>query len=159
MAQLSHPYMIPGKTVALTIGILSAKWCLCLFNILSQFVRAFLPRSKCLLISWLQSSSALILKPKKIKICHCFPLFLFYLPWSDGTRCHDLCFFECWVLSQLVHSPLSLSSRGSLVPLFFLPLELYHLHIWSYWYFSWQSWFQLLIHPAQHFTWCPLHKS
>ena len=36
------------------------------------------------------------------KVCHCFPI---YLPWSDGTRCHDLCFFECWVSSQLFHSP------------------------------------------------------
>ena len=42
------------------------------------------------------------------------------LPWSDGTRCHDLSFFECWVLSQLFHSPVSLSSRGSLVPPHFL---------------------------------------
>ena len=47
------------------------------------------------------------------KVCHCFHCFPIYLPCSDGTRCHDLCFFECWVSSQLFHSPLSLSSRGS----------------------------------------------
>ena len=52
---------------------------------------------------------------RKNKICHCFHCFPTYLPWSDGAECHDLCFFECWVLSQLFHSPLSLSSRGSLV--------------------------------------------
>ena len=48
------------------------------------------------------------------------------------------------------HSPLSLSSRGSLFPLHFLPLEWYYLHIWGYWFFSWQSWFQLVIHPLNH---------
>ena len=47
--------------------------------------------------------------------------------------------------------------RGSLVPLHFLPLECYHLHIWGCWYFSWQSWFQLVIHPAWHFVWCTLY--
>ena len=55
-------------------------------------------------------------------------------------------------------SPLLPSSRGSLVPLHFLPLEWY-LHIWGCWYFSWKSWFQLVLHPAQHFTWCTLHRS
>ena len=65
--------------------------------------------------------------------------------------------FECWVLSQLFHSPLSPSPRGSLVPFHFLSLEWYHLHIWGYWYFSWKSWFHLMIHPARHFAWCILH--
>ena len=60
------------------------------------------------------------------------------MPWSS--------FFECWVLSQLFHSPLSPSSKGSLVPLHFLSLGWCHLHIWDYWYFSWQSWFQLELH-------------
>ena len=55
-------------------------------------------------------------------------------------------FFECWVLSQLFHSPLSPSSRSSLVLLCFQPLGWYHLHIWSC-YFSWESWFQLVSHP------------
>ena len=59
------------------------------------------------------------------KVCQCFHCFPIYLPWGDGTGCHDLHYFECWVLSQLFHSPLSLSSRGSLVPLHFLPLERY----------------------------------
>ena len=66
-----------------------------LFNMLSMIVIAFLPRSKHLLISWLQSPSAVILEPQKIVFhyFHCFPI---YLPWSDGTRCHDLVF---WMLS------------------------------------------------------------
>ena len=49
--------------------------------------------------------------------------------------------------------------KGSLVPLCFLPLEWYHLYIWGFWYFSWQSLFQLVIHPAWRFTWCTLHRS
>ena len=63
-----------------------------LFNILSRRVIAFLPRSKHLLISWLQSPSAVILEPKKI-VCHYFHCFSTYLPWNDGTRCHDLNFW------------------------------------------------------------------
>ena len=67
MVQLSHPYMTTGKTKALTrwtfVGIVMSL----LFNMLSRLVIAFLPRSKCLLISWLQSPSAVILKPKKRK--------------------------------------------------------------------------------------------
>ena len=63
------------------------------FNVLSRFVTAFLPRSKCLLISWLQPPSAVILEPRKIKSVT-VPLFPFYLSWSDGTGCHDLSFLN-----------------------------------------------------------------
>ena len=98
------------------------------FSILSRFVIAFLPRSKHLLILWLQSPSTMILEPKKM-VCHCFHCFSIFLPWSDGTWCHDLKFFECWVSSQLFHFSLSPSSRGFLVPLHFLPLGWYHLHV------------------------------
>ena len=63
-----------------------------LFNMLSRLVITFLPRSKHLLISWLQSPSAVILEPPKNKVSHCFHCFPIYLPWSDGTRCHDLSF-------------------------------------------------------------------
>ena len=88
MVQLSHPYMTTGKTIALTIQTFVSKVMSLLFNTLSRFVIAFLPRSKCLWISWLQSPSAVILE--KIKICHCFYFFPFYLPLSDGTGCYDL---------------------------------------------------------------------
>ena len=64
-----------------------------LFNMLSKLVIAFLSRSKYLLISWLQSASAVILEPKKI-VCHCFHYFPIYLPWRDGTRFHDLSFLN-----------------------------------------------------------------
>ena len=67
----------------------------------------------------------------KNEVCHCFHCFLIYLPWSDGIRCQFL-IFECWVLSQLFHSLLSLSSSSSLVPLHFLPWGWCHLHIWGY---------------------------
>ena len=65
--QLSHPYMTTGKTIALTTWTFVSEVMSLLFNMLSRFVVAFLPRSKCLLISWLQSPSAVILEPKKIK--------------------------------------------------------------------------------------------
>ena len=67
MIQLSYPYMTTGKSIALTTWIFVSKKMSLLFNTLSRFVTAFLPRSKCLLISWLQSSSTVILEPKKIK--------------------------------------------------------------------------------------------
>ena len=65
--QLSHPYMTPGKTIALTRRTFVGKVMSLLFNMLSRFVIAFLPMSKGLLISWLQSPSAVILEPPKIK--------------------------------------------------------------------------------------------
>ena len=86
-----------------------------LFNMPSRLVIAFLPRSKCLLISWMQSPSAVTLEPKK-KVYHCF-----------HSICHevmgpDAMILVFWMLSfkQTFHSPLSLSSRGCLVHLHFL---------------------------------------
>ena len=71
MVQLSHPYISTGKTIAWTRWTFVSKVMSLLFNMLSRFVTTFLPRSKRLLISWLQSPSAVILDPKKIKsLCH-----------------------------------------------------------------------------------------
>ena len=67
IVQLSHPYMATGKTIALTRWTFVGKVMSLLFNMLSRLVIAFLPRSKCLLISWLQSPSAVILEPPKIQ--------------------------------------------------------------------------------------------
>ena len=67
MVQLSHPHMTTRKTIALTRWTFVGKVMSLLFNKLSRLVIAFLPRSKCLLISWLQSPFALILEPSKIK--------------------------------------------------------------------------------------------
>ena len=85
--------MTNGKTIALTIWTFVIKVMSLLFNMLSGFVIALLPRSKHLLISWLQSLSAVILEPKKIKSAT-VSIFSPYLPWSDGTECHDLHFLN-----------------------------------------------------------------
>ena len=157
MIQLSHPYMTSGKTIALTRQTFVSKVMSLLLNTLSRFVIVFLPRSKHLLISWLRSLSTVILEPKKIK----------YLTVSTfpSSICHevmgsDATILVLWMLSfkSAFYSPLS-PSRGSLVLLCFLLLGWCHLHIWGYWCFSEQSWFQLVLHPAQHFPWCTLHIS
>ena len=75
----SHPYMTTGKTIALTKWTFVGKVMSLLFNVLSSLVITFLPRSKHLLISWLQSPSAVILEPEKKKVSQ-FPLFPIYLP-------------------------------------------------------------------------------
>ena len=79
MVQLSHPFMTTGKTIALTRQTFVDKVMSLLFNMLSSLVLTFFPRSKCLLISWLQSPSAVILEPPKI-VSHCFHCFPIYLP-------------------------------------------------------------------------------
>ena len=91
--QLSHPYTTTGKTIALTRWTFVGKVMSLLFNMLSRLVITFLPRSKCLLISWLQSPSAVILEPRKIKsatvstvspsICH---EVLFYIDHKPHLR-------------------------------------------------------------------------
>ena len=117
MVQLSHPYMTTGKTIALTRQTFVDKVMSPLFNMLSGLVIAFLP---ILLISWLQSPSAVILEPKKIKsvtVSTVSPSIWHEVMGPDAM----ILFSECWALSQLFHSPLSLSSRGSSVSLRFLP--------------------------------------
>ena len=76
--QLSHPYMTTGKTIALTRWTFVSKVMSLLFNMLSRLAIDFLPRSKHLLISWLQLPPAVILEPPKNKLshcCHCFPIY------------------------------------------------------------------------------------
>ena len=120
MVQLSHPYMTTGKTIALTRWTFVGKVMFLLFNMLSRLVIAFLPRSKRLLISWLQSPSAVILEPEKIKSVTVFTTI-------SPSIClevmrPDAIILVFWMLSfkPTFHSPLSLSSRVSLV-LCFLP--------------------------------------
>ena len=76
IVQLSHPYMTTGKTIALTQWTFVGKVMSLLFNMLSRLVIAFLPRSQHLLISWLQSPSAVIFGAQKNKVCHWFPIYL-----------------------------------------------------------------------------------
>ena len=81
MVQLSHPYMTTGKIIALTIWTFVGKIMSLLFNTLSRFVIGFLPRSMCLLISWLQSQSAAMnFGAQGNKVCHCFHFLPTYLP-------------------------------------------------------------------------------
>ena len=79
IVRLSHPYMTTVKTIALTRWTFVGKVMSLLFNMLSRLVITFLSRSKCLLISWLQSPSAVILEPRKI-VSHCFHCFPICLP-------------------------------------------------------------------------------
>ena len=148
--------MTTGKTIALTIQTFVGRVMCLLFNILSRFFIAILPRSKCLLISWLQSASAVILEPKKRKSVTTSTF--------SPSICHEVMGLDAMILVFLIFSfklVLSLSSfsliKGSLVPPCFLPLEWYHLHIWSCWCLSCLSWNQLVTHPAWHFSWCAQH--
>ena len=86
--------MTTGKIIALSRWAFVGKVMSLLFNMLSRLVITFLPRSKHLLISWLQSPSVVILEPKKIMSVTLSIFFPIYLPGSDGTRCHDLRFLN-----------------------------------------------------------------
>ena len=88
----SHIHMTTGKIIALTRCTFVGKVMSLLFNMLYRMIISFLLRNKRILISWLQSPSAVILKPPKIKSL--FPLFTLLFAISDGTRCHDLSFLN-----------------------------------------------------------------
>ena len=148
--------MTTGKTIALIIQM-SAKWYLCfLIRHLTFFCHSlsFMEQTSFNLVAAVTIHSDFGAQENKIWPCfHFFP-----------SICHELIgpdtmnlVYECQVLSQNFHSPLLHSSGGPSVPLHFLPLGWCHLHIWGCCYFSWQSWFQLVIHPAQHFAWCTVH--
>ena len=101
-------------------GPLLAKWCLCflihclgLSQLSFQGANVFKFQGCSHHLQWLWS-------PKN-KVCHCLHCLPIYLPWSHGTGCHNLHFFEYWILSQLFHFSLSPLSRVTLVPLHFLP--------------------------------------
>ena len=159
MVQLSHPYMTTGKTIALTRWTFVGKAMSLLFNMLSRFVTAFLPRSKHLLISWLQSPSAVILEPQKIKFVT--------VSIVSPSICHEVMGLDAMILVFLMLSYKPTFSFCSFTfikrlfssSFFFSAIGWYHLHIWGYWFFSWKSWFQLVLHPIQHFSWCTLHRS
>ena len=85
----SHSHMLnTGKIIALTIQNFVRK----VMSLPSNMLSRFLPRSKCLLISWPHSLSAVVLTWEN-KVCH-FPFYPIYLPWRDGTGCHDLSFLN-----------------------------------------------------------------
>ena len=120
IVQLSHLYMTTGKTIALTRWTFVCKVMSLLFNMLARLIITFPPRSKRLLISWLQSSSAVILEPPKIKSLTVSTVSPFICPDVMGPNALILVF---WMLSLEPTFSLSsfTSSRGSLVLLWFLP--------------------------------------
>ena len=130
--QLSQPYMTTGKTIALTIQTFVSRVMSLLSNTLSRLVTAFLPRSKHLLISWLQSPSIVILEPKKRKSVTTSTYFL--------STCHEVMRPNVVILvfSFLIFSfklALSLSSFTLIKRLFsssLLSAQWYHLHIWGF---------------------------
>ena len=127
-----------------------------LFNMLSRFVIAFLPRRKHLLNLWVQWPSIVILEPKKVKSVTASTF--------SPSICHEVIelgamIFVCWMLS---FKPAFLLSSFTLTKGLFSSfwisatqwLEWNHLHIWGCSYSSQQSWFQLVIHTAWHLAWC-----
>ena len=94
IVQLSHPYITTGKTIALTKRTFVVKVMPLLFNMLSGLVINFLQMSKCLLLSWLQSPSAVILSPPPPKIMSVTVSTVSASIYHDGTRCHDLSFLN-----------------------------------------------------------------
>ena len=124
---------------------------------LSMLVIVFLPRSEHLLISWLQSLSLVILEPKKIKSIT--------VSIVSPSICHevmgpDTIISVFWMLNfKPAFKPAFTFIKRFFSSLHFWSFGWYHLHIWGYWYFSWKSWFQLVIHPAQHFSWYTMHVS
>ena len=144
--------MTTGKTIDLNRWTCVGKIMSLLLNMLSRLVITFFPWSECLLISWLQSPSAVILESRKI-VCHCFHCFPIYLPWSDGTQCQKTLVF--WMLS--IKPTFSLSSFNFIKRLFsssslsaqrvvssaYLRLLTFLLAILT----------PACIHPAQYFAW------
>ena len=158
LVQLSHPYMTTGKTVALTRWTFVGKVMSLLLNMLSRLVISFLPRSERLLISWLQSPSAVILEPPKIKsdtvatvspsICHEVMgpdaiIFVFWMLSFKPTFSLSFFTFIKRLFSSSSLSPTRVVSSAYLRLLIFLPAIL----------------IPAVLHPAQHFSCCSLYIS
>ena len=155
IVQLSHPYMTIGKAIALTRWIFVGKVMSLLFNMMTRLVITFLPRSKHLLISWVLSPSAVILEPLKIKsatvstvslpICHkvmepnAMILVFWMLSFKSTFLLSSFTFTKRLFTSSL--SVIRVVSSAYLRLLIFLPT----------------TWFQLVLHPSQCFSWCTLH--
>jgi len=158
MAQLSHPYTTTEKTIALTRQTFVGKVMSLLFNMFSRFVIAFLSRSKRLLISWLQPPSSVILKPKKIKSVT--------VSIVSPSIYHEVMRLDAMILVYWILSfkpAFSLSSFTFIKRLFSSSsLSVIRVVLSAYLrllIFSWQSWFQLVLHPARYCAWCTLHRS
>ena len=150
---LSHPYMTTGKTIALTRRTFVGKVMSLLFNMLSRLVITFLPRSKRLLISWLQSPSAVILEPRKIKSVTVSTI--------SPSTCHevmgpDAMIYVFWMLN---FKPTFSLSSFTFIKRLFSSSPLSAIRVVSSAYLWLFIFLQLVLHPAQHFWWCTLHSS
>ena len=138
--------MTTGKSIALTRWTFVGKVTSLVFNMLSRLVIAFLSRSKCLLISQLQSPSVVILDPKKVKSVTVFIV--------SPSICHEVIGLDAMILVHWMLSfklAFSLSSFTFIKRLFSSLLSAIRVVLFaylSYWYFSLQSWFQLVLHPV-----------
>ena len=150
IVQLSHPYMTIGKTIALTIQTISDKVMPLLFNMLFF-------QGTSVLISWLQSPSAVILEPPKIQSVTVSTV--------SPSICHELLGRDAmilvfWILSFMTtYSLSSFTFIKSLFSSLFSAIRLVSFAYLRLLIFLWQSWFQLVVHPVQHFSWCTLHIS
>ena len=153
----SHIYMTTGKTIALTRWTFVSKVMFLLFNILSRFVTAFLPKSKCLLVSWLQSPSAVILEPPKIKSVT--------VSIVSPSICHEVMALDAMILVFWILSfkpTFSLSSFTLIKRLF--RSSLYAIRVVSFVYLRLLIFLPVILIPAcvsssLHFAWCILHRS
>ena len=157
IVQLSHPYMTTGKTIALTRRNFVGKVMCLLFNMLSRFITAFLPRSNHLLISWLQSPSAVILEPIKVTsvtvstICPSF---------CHEVKGPDAMILVFWMLS--LKPTFSLSSFTFIKRLFSSLLSAIRVVLSAYLrllIFLPAILIPALLHPPWHFAWYTLHRS
>ena len=158
MVQLPCPYTTTGKTVTMTI----MDFCL-QSDVSALFCHSF-PSKEQAPFNFMVTAVTVHsdLEPKKVKSVTAStfsPSIHHEVMRPDAMIFIFLTFSSNQLFKPAFHSPLSLSPRGSLVPLHFLLLEWYHLHIWCCRYFSQHSWLQLVLHPDQHFTWCTLHIS
>ena len=144
-----------GAWWAAVYGVAQSRTWLKRLSSSSRLIIAFLPRSKRLFISWLQSPSAVILEPKKIKSVT--------ISIVSPSIHHEVMVLDAMILVFWMLSFKPTFSLSSFIKRLFssllLPWGWCHLHIWGYWYFSQQSWFQLALLPALHFSWCTLHVS
>ena len=152
LVQLSHPYMTTGETIALTRWTFVGKvMSLLLICRESRLVITFLPRNKRLLISWLQSPSAVILEPPKIKSV--------IVSTVSPSVCHEVMVPDAMILVfwMLSFKPTFSLSAFTFIKKLFSSSLLSAIRMMSSAYM--QSWFQLVFHPAKHFSWCTLYIS
>ena len=156
--QISHPYMTTGKPITLTIWTFVGKLMSLLYNMLSTFVTAFLPRSKHLLISWLQSLAAVSFEAQENKVCHCFYFLPIYLNEVIGL---NVMIFIFWMLS---FKPTFSLSSFSFIKRLFSSCSLSAIRVMSSVYLRLLIFLPAIlipvcVSPAQCFSWCTPHIS